>query len=401
MISPDVSKSRMPYASSHTRRLRVDWGRVAKSQVRLLKKIIDEHSTNVVPSWFFLDAPMVFEAVAGATDPIFGEPVDFEKALSKNQPFRCWYSHGNSCYHSVDENVETLLDMIKEVAPDVIICFSQASNCISMALDALRRKGVAVPWKVTVMFSGGHIDDPIFDWQGWTSHHPTLRVFNAAKDTFFDGGEGSLQHMYPEIVEFPHSDGHMFPHSEPRASEIYNQVADEIYARCGKKWKNTWNRQMKKDNFFQWKVEGRVHWTCKNAVICLSPVAFTVSFAVSFTKAPGVTIRRCVAKKDLRWKVSCGFPWMLFGCSWILAFWSELLIALFPKSSGKENLNFPLSRSDSCSAVVPQSQIISNSHFHTLNSPTSILNFIRGLNNLENLNNLKNLIENLNMFEDV
>lgn len=130
-------------------------------------------------------------------------------------------------------------------------------------------------------------------------------------------------------------------------------------------------------------------------------MAFTVSFAVSFTKAPGVTIRRCVAKKDLRWKVSCGFPWMLFGCSWILAFWSELLIALFPKSSGKENLNFPLSRSDSCSAVVPQSQIISNSHFHTLNSPTSILNFIRGLNNLENLNNLKNLIENLNMFEDV
>ena len=227
---------------------RVDWGRVAKSQVRFLKKIIDEHSTNFVPSWFFLDAPMLFEAVPGATDPIFGEPGDFEKALSKNQPFRCWYSHGNSCYHSVDENVETLLDMIKEVAPDVIICFSQASNCISMALDALRRKGVAVPWKVTVMFSGGHIDDPIFDWQGWTSHHPTLRVFNAGKDTFFDGGEGSLQHMYPEIVEFPHTDGHMFPHSEPRASEIYNQVADEIYARCGKK-KNGKKRkwQMKKD----------------------------------------------------------------------------------------------------------------------------------------------------------
>ena len=40
--------------------------------------------------------------------------------------------------------------------------------------------------------------------------------------------------MYPEILEFAHRDGHLFPHSEPRASEIYAHIAEEICQRCGK-----------------------------------------------------------------------------------------------------------------------------------------------------------------------
>ena len=52
-------------------------------------------------------------------------------------------------------------------------------------------QGHPAPWGVSVMFSGGHIDDPIFQWpEGWTSRQPTLRVFNAAEDAFFHQGEG-------------------------------------------------------------------------------------------------------------------------------------------------------------------------------------------------------------------
>jgi hypothetical protein len=46
--------------------------------------------------------------VPGATDPIFGDVTDFEKALAKGQALKTWYSHGNACYHGVDEGVENL-----------------------------------------------------------------------------------------------------------------------------------------------------------------------------------------------------------------------------------------------------------------------------------------------------
>ncbi|CAL1151578.1 unnamed protein product [Cladocopium goreaui] len=205
---------------------------IMKFQVRLLKKTLESRCDS---EWFFLDSPVEWSPVPGATDPIFGDVTDFEKALAKGQALRTWYSHGNACYHGVDEGVENLLQLLKQRPIDVVISFSQASNLLSLALDALRRKGLPAPWGLSVMFSGGHIDDPIFQWPvEWTSRQPTLRVFNAAEDAFFHQGEGSLREMYPEILEFPHRDGHMFPHSEPRASEIYAQIAEEICQRCGK-----------------------------------------------------------------------------------------------------------------------------------------------------------------------
>lgn len=79
----------------------------------------------------------------------------------------------------------------------MVVTFSQASNLLSLSLDALRRQALPVPWGLSVMFSGGHIDDPIFQWQGWVSQQPTLRVYNAAEDAFFHGGEGVLDELKP------------------------------------------------------------------------------------------------------------------------------------------------------------------------------------------------------------
>ncbi|CAE7474630.1 unnamed protein product [Symbiodinium sp. CCMP2456] len=174
--------------------------------------------------WICLDAPLIWQEVAGADDPIFREPSQLEKTISKGEPFRAWYSHGNGCYNFVDEGVDGLLSQVQAQDPvDVLLCFSQGSNCVSLALDRLRRKGVRkAPWALTVMFSGGQIDDPIFSWPvGWLSDQPTLRVYTCKNDGFFEAGERSLRDMYSDLLELSHEDGHAFPHSEPRAAEIY------------------------------------------------------------------------------------------------------------------------------------------------------------------------------------
>ena len=74
-------------------------------EVRLLKKSLESRLDS---EWFFLDSPLEWFPVPGATDPIFGDVTDFEKALAKGQVLRTWYSHGNACYHGVDEGVEHL-----------------------------------------------------------------------------------------------------------------------------------------------------------------------------------------------------------------------------------------------------------------------------------------------------
>lgn len=219
---------------------------IMRFQVRRLKAALEKRETTETSvEWIFVDSPRIWTPVPGAKDPIFGEPGDFEKSLSKGQPFRSWYSHGSGCYNEVDQGVGNLLELIQAQPVDVLVCFSQASNCVSLLLDALRKKeenertSTSVPWSLTVMFSGGQIDDPLFQWPEWptkwTSSHPTVRVFNAGQDDFFSGSEASLKQMYPEILELSHSDGHMFPHTEPRASDIYNAISREIFARCGKK----------------------------------------------------------------------------------------------------------------------------------------------------------------------
>jgi len=186
--------------------------------------------------WTFVDSPMAWDFIPGSQDPLYMEPSDFQKKLAKDKPFLWWYNHGNAVYYRVDEGVANLRKLIQEAEPvDVIVSFSQGSNLISLLLNQLRREGVAAPWRVSVYFCGGQIDDTYKFPNGWSSKHPTLRVYNGAGDSWFHGGELSLQDMYPDIQEFSHQDGHNFPSSQPRAGEIYKEVAREVRRHCGLK----------------------------------------------------------------------------------------------------------------------------------------------------------------------
>merc|ERR1712070_1172846 len=111
--------------------------------------------------WIFCDSMMEWQPIPGSTDPLFAEPDPMLKALAKGKPLLWWYSHGNTVYRFVDEGVANLRKIIEDNAPiDVVISFSQGSNCMSLLLNQLRKELVPATWRLSVYLSGGQIDDP-------------------------------------------------------------------------------------------------------------------------------------------------------------------------------------------------------------------------------------------------
>merc|ERR1712151_66791 len=117
-----------------------------------------------------------------------------------------------------------------EHAPiDVVVAFSQGSNCVSLVVDDFRKQGEPLPWRLSVLFSGGQIDDELYRFpESWSSALPTVRSYGNVTDDWFHGGEPSLSHMYSDLVEFGHADGHGVPRTQPRAKEIFAEMAAEV-----------------------------------------------------------------------------------------------------------------------------------------------------------------------------
>merc|ERR1712008_382282 len=143
--------------------------------------------------------------------------------------------HGNAVYDLVKEGIASFHRLLAEHAPvDVVVAFSQGSNCVSLVVDDFRKQGQSVPWRLSVFFSGGQIDDELFRFPpNWISSQPTVRSYGNVTDDYFHGGEPSLSDMYSDIVEFSHSDGHGFPRTQPRARDIFASMAAEVRRRCG------------------------------------------------------------------------------------------------------------------------------------------------------------------------
>lgn len=185
--------------------------------------------------WFFVDSPLIWQPIPGSKDPLFSERSDGEKMLAGEEPFRWWYSHGNAVYSLLDEGVANFRRLLTEHDPiDVVVAFSQGSNLISLVVDSYRKEGQPVPWRVSVYFSGGQIDDRLFRFpKGWTSSQPLVRSYGSVSDDYFHGGEPELSDMFSDRAEFGHADGHGFPRTQPRAKEIYTAMAAEVRKRCG------------------------------------------------------------------------------------------------------------------------------------------------------------------------
>lgn len=185
--------------------------------------------------WFFVDSSQIWEPVIGSQDPLYGERSDTEKMLAGKEPFRWWYSHGNEVYFGMDTGIADFCRLLEENAPiDVVVSFSQGSNMQSIMVDHFRHLGQLPPWQVSVMFSGGQIDDPIIKLpENFRSAHHIVRSYGAVEDDFFHAGEPSLDFMYTNLTEFGHPDGHGFPRTQPRAKEVFEGMAKHVRKLCG------------------------------------------------------------------------------------------------------------------------------------------------------------------------
>jgi hypothetical protein len=207
------------------------------------------------------------------------EPVvsDMEKKLAKGAQLKNWYMDTlhevvptnkpnrekqfdpttRVIYHELMDKVEKLKKQITDEGPfDVLVAFSQGCIMTHMLIGHLRKETPTnvfpevhrrfygrddpeeMPWRLSVFFSGMHIRDKdymhLFDTP---SPHPTVHVFGK-EDEFYEYGRDGFENKpqeeyYVDPLVMTHAQGHMFPSDQPRAKQIYDRVAQEVWKYCG------------------------------------------------------------------------------------------------------------------------------------------------------------------------
>ncbi|CAE6912420.1 unnamed protein product [Symbiodinium sp. CCMP2592] len=206
-----------------------------------------------------------------------GEPIvsDMEQKLAKGAQLKNWYMDSiyeetptkkpnrekqfdpksRLGYHKIPEKVERLREQIYEDGPwDVLVAFSQGCIMTHLLAGHLRKEPPAkqasmrwhhtrngteqMPWRLSVFFCGMHIRDKEFMHLFETPlPHPTVHVFGK-EDEFYDYGRDGFgykpqEEYYIDPVILTHEEGHQFPTKQPRAKQIYDRVAAEIWRQCG------------------------------------------------------------------------------------------------------------------------------------------------------------------------
>jgi len=209
---------------------------IMKFQCTLLRKAL---GTNV--EWIFIDAPTPWAPNPGSGFPNDDERSEFERRLAQGKPFVQWYYthvHGAGGYHDdewhyVEECVRFLWEFFAREAPvDLVVAFSQGSSMVAILIEMMRRAGQEPPWRGNVLFNGGNVDDKRYEFQEQCDL-PTVYVAGGAADTFGEYITGEIKAMYSNLTLLEHQDGHNFPTTQPRASEVMDQVAGLMRKMCG------------------------------------------------------------------------------------------------------------------------------------------------------------------------
>lgn len=215
---------------------------IMKFQTVQLRKLAGEDF-----EWLFLDGPCAWKPLPGSKVMNLAERTSVEKAIAKDKPFVQWYSHpelpleelmtgkGQELdfdgveYENVDEGVRFLDEYVKANAPiDVVVAFSQSGTLVAMLMDILRKAKKPIPWQLTVLFCGAMIDDPRYALEEPLAS-PALYVHGGDADPWGRHGERELPKMFTELEMLEHEDGHSFPSTPPRASEIYQRVLQRMH----------------------------------------------------------------------------------------------------------------------------------------------------------------------------
>lgn len=206
--------------------------------------------------WIYLDGPLPWYPVPGATAAHQAEPSDTVKLIAGKKPFKQWYDHDDPKdlpksdlsksdlpesalnfddvkYLQVEEGCKYLEDQIDANKPiDVILAFSQAGTLVAMLMDAMRKRGCDIPWRQNILFCGAMIDDTDYQLKE-AFDFPAVYVVGGDTDDWGAHGKKCLPQMYRNLTILEHDDGHAFPTSAPRAKDIFSCVLQKMYQVCG------------------------------------------------------------------------------------------------------------------------------------------------------------------------
>lgn len=222
-----------------------------------------------------------------------GEPIlsDMEERIAGGKQLYNWYmdyafeeSDRMNSKKQFDKNVKVEYYDIEEVCAhwekyiaetgpyDVVVAFSQGGIFLHQLIGHLRNRKIdkdddtlevdepsmlkrreahkcnsadEMPWRISLFFAAMHIRDPRYQHlggggaDGTPCPHPTVFVYGT-KDEYYEyardgfGTTPKTQEQYytdPLVLVGDHD--HEFPNVQPRAKEIYDQVAAKVWYHCG------------------------------------------------------------------------------------------------------------------------------------------------------------------------
>jgi len=184
---------------------------------------------------------------------------DMTKAISKGKEFYTWFEQDcddarvrPDCWKLFDPSVKVhyrtgeperavdkLLSYVNEKGPiDVIGTLFEGSMLVHLAIARLISEGKDIPWKLSVFFGAQPIRDASYAqaFQGKIAH-PTFFVFMKLEHYYHftrtGAGMKASEDYYENPIIMETLDTHAMPSIQPRATEVYERIHDEINWRCG------------------------------------------------------------------------------------------------------------------------------------------------------------------------
>jgi len=186
--------------------------------------------------WLWLEPSQPWQPTPGGESAHSRERSDLEVKLSKGLPFTQWYeqSEDGSAKQlwKLDESFQYIEDFItKEMPIDAVLAFSGGAVITSLYIDHLRLRSKPVPWRLSIFFSGGILNDERYLFRE-RSLHPVIMISGIG-----DGPHRALKlkgtDMYSKFTFLEHEEGHAIPRKPPHAEKIYAVLQEELCKSCG------------------------------------------------------------------------------------------------------------------------------------------------------------------------
>lgn len=243
---PPPPLCKLPPASGRDLRILCLHGSASNSSILGFQMSRFKKALGKVVTWLVPDGTVLWEKTlkppGGPANNWYDDRSEFELAVSKGKPFYSWLdlaeiedgSGMDALPEPYDKAMEWFDDYLKKEHPiDVVVAFSIGSCIINRKSDEYRRQGIDVPWALNILFAPSYFgpinrtDDSALPFTGkptWIVASPKSDEYNLQVEQY--------KERYANVTFLDHDDGHGFPSSEPRASEIYSQLASVVRDTC-------------------------------------------------------------------------------------------------------------------------------------------------------------------------